>query len=135
MTGVETSAGPIATLSVRLDDGKFVDVEISRKQLDDLALSTGDDVSGVLRREGIGWLLVETGAGAVTYRLDTAKVESWGNVVTQQMFYRHRQALGEAPADGQRPSRLHLPRRPGRSGPVRQRRRLFTDPGGQLAGT
>ena len=30
------------------------------------------------------------------HRLDTEKVESWGNVVTQDMFYRHRQALGEA---------------------------------------
>jgi pyruvate/2-oxoacid:ferredoxin oxidoreductase alpha subunit len=30
------------------------------------------------------------------HRLDTANVESWGNVVTQEMFYRHRQALGEA---------------------------------------
>ena len=30
------------------------------------------------------------------HRLDTAKVESWGNVVTPDMFYRHRQALGEA---------------------------------------
>ena len=33
---------------------------------------------------------------APLHRLDTAKVESWGNVVTQDMFYRHRQALGEA---------------------------------------
>jgi len=33
---------------------------------------------------------------APPHRLDTAKVESWGNVVTQDMFYRHRQALGEA---------------------------------------
>jgi pyruvate/2-oxoacid:ferredoxin oxidoreductase alpha subunit len=33
---------------------------------------------------------------APEHRLDTAKVESWGNVVTQQMFYRHRQALGAA---------------------------------------
>jgi len=33
---------------------------------------------------------------APAHRLDTAKVESWGNVVTQDMFYRHRQALGEA---------------------------------------
>jgi pyruvate/2-oxoacid:ferredoxin oxidoreductase alpha subunit len=33
---------------------------------------------------------------APEHRLDTAKVESWGNVVTQDMFYRHRQALGEA---------------------------------------
>jgi pyruvate/2-oxoacid:ferredoxin oxidoreductase alpha subunit len=30
------------------------------------------------------------------HRLDTAKVESWGNVVTQEMFCRHRQALGRA---------------------------------------
>jgi len=33
---------------------------------------------------------------APEHRLDTAKVESWGNVVSQDMFYRHRQALGEA---------------------------------------
>jgi sulfate/thiosulfate transport system ATP-binding protein len=39
------SAGPVATLSVRLDDGKFVDVELSRKQLDDLGLSVGDEVA------------------------------------------------------------------------------------------
>jgi pyruvate/2-oxoacid:ferredoxin oxidoreductase alpha subunit len=32
------------------------------------------------------------------HRLDTDKVESWGNVVTQDMFYRHRQALGDAMA-------------------------------------
>jgi pyruvate/2-oxoacid:ferredoxin oxidoreductase alpha subunit len=30
------------------------------------------------------------------HRLDTAKVESWGNVVTQEMFCRHRHALGRA---------------------------------------
>ena len=30
------------------------------------------------------------------HRLDTAKVESWGNVVTQDMYYRHRRALGES---------------------------------------
>ena len=30
------------------------------------------------------------------HRLDTTKVESWGNVVTQDMFCRHRQALGRA---------------------------------------
>ena len=30
------------------------------------------------------------------HRLDTGKVESWGNVVTQEMFCRHRQALGRA---------------------------------------
>jgi len=32
------------------------------------------------------------------HKLDTDNVESWGNVVTQDMFYRHRQALGEAMA-------------------------------------
>ena len=30
---------------MRLDDGKFVDVELSRKQLDDLGLSVGDEVA------------------------------------------------------------------------------------------
>jgi pyruvate/2-oxoacid:ferredoxin oxidoreductase alpha subunit len=30
------------------------------------------------------------------HRLDTEKVESWGNLVTQEMFYRHRQAIGDA---------------------------------------
>jgi sulfate transport system ATP-binding protein len=39
------SAGPVATLSVLLDDGSFLEVEISRKQLDDLALDTGDEVA------------------------------------------------------------------------------------------
>ena len=39
------SAGPVATLSMRLDDGKFVDVELSRKQLEDLGLSAGDEVA------------------------------------------------------------------------------------------
>jgi pyruvate/2-oxoacid:ferredoxin oxidoreductase alpha subunit len=33
---------------------------------------------------------------APLHRLDTEKVESWGNVVTPDMFYRHRQALGAA---------------------------------------
>ena len=33
---------------------------------------------------------------APEHRLDTAHVESWGNVVTQDMFCRHRQALEEA---------------------------------------
>jgi len=33
---------------------------------------------------------------APEHRLDTAKVESWGNVVTQDMFYRHRQAIQQA---------------------------------------
>ena len=39
------SAGPVATLSVRLDDGKFVDIELSRKQLEELGLSVGDEVA------------------------------------------------------------------------------------------
>ncbi len=33
---------------------------------------------------------------APAHRLDTERVESWGNVVTQDMFYRHRQALEAA---------------------------------------
>jgi len=32
------------------------------------------------------------------HRLDTDKVESWGNVVSQEMFFRHRQDLGDAMA-------------------------------------
>jgi pyruvate/2-oxoacid:ferredoxin oxidoreductase alpha subunit len=32
------------------------------------------------------------------HRLDTERVESWGNVATQDMYFRHRQALGEAMA-------------------------------------
>ncbi|MEO8615532.1 MAG: sulfate ABC transporter ATP-binding protein [Luteolibacter sp.] len=39
------SAGPVATLTVRLNDGQFLDVELSRKQLDELALSAGDEVA------------------------------------------------------------------------------------------
>jgi sulfate transport system ATP-binding protein len=39
------SAGPVATLGVRLDDGKFIDVELSRKQLDELGLSVGDEIA------------------------------------------------------------------------------------------
>ena len=39
------SAGPIATLSLRLDDGQFVDVELSRKELEDLGLGVGDEVA------------------------------------------------------------------------------------------
>jgi pyruvate/2-oxoacid:ferredoxin oxidoreductase alpha subunit len=35
-------------------------------------------------------------AYAPAHRLDTAKVESWGNLVSQEMFYRHRQEIGEA---------------------------------------
>ncbi len=39
------SAGPIATLTVKLADGQFLDVELSRKQLDELGLSVGDEVA------------------------------------------------------------------------------------------
>jgi len=39
------SAGPVATLSARLDDGQFVEIELSRKQLDDLGLSVGDEIA------------------------------------------------------------------------------------------
>ncbi len=39
------SAGPIATLTIRLDDGQFIDVELSRKELDELGLSAGDEVA------------------------------------------------------------------------------------------
>jgi len=39
------SAGPIARLSLRLEDGQFVDAEISRQQLDELALGVGDPVA------------------------------------------------------------------------------------------
>jgi pyruvate/2-oxoacid:ferredoxin oxidoreductase alpha subunit len=35
---------------------------------------------------------------APPHRLDTEKVESWGNVVTQEMFYRHRQEMEAAMA-------------------------------------
>ena len=35
---------------------------------------------------------------APEHRLDPAKVESWGNVVTQDMYWRHRQAIEEAMA-------------------------------------
>jgi sulfate transport system ATP-binding protein len=39
------SAGPVASLSVRADDGQFIEVEISRKQLEEMALSVGDKVA------------------------------------------------------------------------------------------
>jgi sulfate transport system ATP-binding protein len=39
------SAGPVATLTVKLDDGQFLDIEFSRKQLDEFALSVGDEVA------------------------------------------------------------------------------------------
>ena len=32
-------------LTVRLEDGQFLDVELPRKQLDDLALDLGDEIS------------------------------------------------------------------------------------------
>jgi pyruvate/2-oxoacid:ferredoxin oxidoreductase alpha subunit len=35
---------------------------------------------------------------APAHRLDTAKPESWGNVITQEMFYRHRQDIESAMA-------------------------------------
>jgi TOBE-like domain len=39
------SAGPVATLSLKLDDGQILDVELSRKQLDNLALDVGDEIA------------------------------------------------------------------------------------------
>jgi sulfate transport system ATP-binding protein len=39
------SAGPIATLTVKLADGQFLDIELSRKQLDELGLGAGDEVA------------------------------------------------------------------------------------------
>jgi hypothetical protein len=39
------SAGPVAALTVRLGDGQFVEVELSRKHLDELSLSVGDEVA------------------------------------------------------------------------------------------
>ena len=39
------AAGPVAKLSLRLDDGQFLDAELSRQQLDELALSVGDPVA------------------------------------------------------------------------------------------
>jgi sulfate transport system ATP-binding protein len=38
------AAGPIARLNLRLDDGRFVDAEISRAQLETMALDEGDEV-------------------------------------------------------------------------------------------
>jgi sulfate transport system ATP-binding protein len=38
------AAGPIARLNLRLDDGRFVDAEISRSQLETMALDEGDEV-------------------------------------------------------------------------------------------
>ena len=39
------SAGPVASLSCRLEDGSFVEAQISRRQLDELGLSQGDRVA------------------------------------------------------------------------------------------
>lgn len=39
------SAGPVATLTIRLTDGQFLDVELSRKELNDLGLNAGDEVA------------------------------------------------------------------------------------------
>jgi sulfate transport system ATP-binding protein len=39
------SAGPVATLSARLEDGQFLEVEMSRKELDELSLSEGDEIA------------------------------------------------------------------------------------------
>jgi sulfate transport system ATP-binding protein len=38
------AAGPIARLNLRLNDGRFVDAEISRSQLETMALDEGDEV-------------------------------------------------------------------------------------------
>ena len=45
------SAGPVASLTVRLGDGHFVEVELSRKQLEELALGVGDEVAVRLKPE------------------------------------------------------------------------------------
>ncbi len=39
------SAGPIATLTVKRGDGQFLDIELSRKQLDELGLGVGDEIA------------------------------------------------------------------------------------------
>ncbi|MBK1881493.1 sulfate ABC transporter ATP-binding protein [Luteolibacter pohnpeiensis] len=46
------SAGPVASLTVRLPDGYFLDVQLSRKQLDELALGIGDEVAVRMRIHG-----------------------------------------------------------------------------------
>jgi sulfate transport system ATP-binding protein len=43
------SAGPIANLSVRLDNGSVLDVEISRKELDEMCLDRHDRIAVKLR--------------------------------------------------------------------------------------
>ena len=45
------SAGPIANLSIQLDNGSFVDVEISRKTLDEMCLDTHDRIAVNLHPE------------------------------------------------------------------------------------
>ena len=45
------SAGPIANLSIRLDNGSFLDVEISRKILDEMCLDRHDRIAVKLRPE------------------------------------------------------------------------------------
>ena len=39
------SAGPVATLTVKLADGQFLDIELSRRHLAELSLSVGDEVA------------------------------------------------------------------------------------------
>jgi sulfate transport system ATP-binding protein len=39
------SAGPVATLTAKLHDGQFLDIELSRRQLAELSLSVGDEVA------------------------------------------------------------------------------------------
>ena len=39
------SAGPIGSLTVKLDDGQFLDIELSRRHLAELSLSLGDEVA------------------------------------------------------------------------------------------
>lgn len=39
------AAGPVARLSLRLEDGQFIDAELSRQQLDELGLDVGDPVA------------------------------------------------------------------------------------------
>ncbi len=39
------AAGPVAKLSLRLEDGQFLDAELSRQQLDELGLDVGDPVA------------------------------------------------------------------------------------------
>ena len=45
------SAGPVANLSIRLDSGSFIDVEISRKALDEMCLDRNDRIAVKLRHE------------------------------------------------------------------------------------